>query len=84
MLQLRDQQLKVLAAKKVDSISIDSEDQPFVLDDSLLQDFRHPPYYGDMLNGDVYSASKASLLPELQRVGIPTRSLAESWGYFHP
>jgi len=83
-LELKDQQLKVLAAKEATSLTTSSSDQPFVLDESLLEAFRHPAYYGDMLNGDVYPASQISILPEFQRVGIPTVDIARAWGYFHP
>ena len=83
-LKLRDQQLKAVAAKQVDSVSVDAENQPFVLDDSLLGGFRNPPYYGDMLNGDVYPATQVSMLPESQRVGTPNLDIAKVWGYFHP
>lgn len=84
VLKLRDQQLK---NKPKDLASVPSaapEDQPFVLDESLLGDFRKPLYYGDMLNGDVYPASRVSILPESQRVGIPDLGIAKAWGYFHP
>ncbi len=84
VLKLRDQQLKNAAAAQANRVSVDSEDQPFALDDSLLADFRNPPFCGDMLNGDVYPAAQAFLLPTSQRVGIPTLELAKSWGYFHP
>jgi predicted esterase len=86
VLKLRDQQLKAVAAKQSDSVSPDSnaDAQPFVLNDSLLGNFRQPPYYGDMLNGDVYPAIKESVLPESQRVDIPDLDIAKTWGYFHP
>jgi hypothetical protein len=83
-LKLRDQQLKAVIAKQADSVAVDAENQPFVLDDSLLGGFRNPPYYGDMLNGDVYPATQVSMLPESQRVGTPNLDIAKVWGYFHP
>jgi hypothetical protein len=87
-LKLRDQQLKAMAADRATDLaatpSAVSEDKPLLLDDSLLSDFRKPSYYGDLLNGDVYSASLVALLPESQRVGIPDADIAKIWGYFHP
>ena len=84
VLQLRDQQVKLAAAKQADRASDETDNQPFVLDDSLLGDFRKPPFYGDMLNGDVYPATQGSILPNSQKVGIPSLDIAKSWGYFHP
>ena len=84
VLQLKNQQLKDLAANQADGVVPDADPHPFVLDDSLLEKFHHPPYYGDMLNGDVYTASQMSLLPPSQRVGIPDEEIAKVWGYFHP
>ena len=83
-LKLRNQQIKAVAAKQADSVSVDAENKPFVLDDSLLGGFRNPPYYGDVLNGDVYPATQVSMLPESQRVGTPNLDIAKVWGYFHP
>jgi predicted esterase len=83
-LQLKDQQLQATAAKEAATVASTSPDQPFVLDESLLQDFRHPPYYGDFLNGDAYPTSQASVLSESQRIGIPTVDIAKAWGYFNP
>ncbi len=83
-LKLRDQQLKILAAKDSNGYAMNKDDQPFTLDDSLFSDFRQPLYYGDMLNGDVYPAKAVSNLPGSQRVGIPDVDIAKTWGYFHP
>jgi hypothetical protein len=83
-LKLKDQQLKAVAAKQADGVAVVAENQPFVLGDSLLGGFRNPPYYGDMLNGDVYPATQVSILPESQRVGTPNLDIAKVWGYFHP
>jgi len=79
VLKLKSQQ----AIANEQNISLDDEDQPFVLDDSLLTAFRNPPYFGDMLNGDVYPAAQ-TILPYSQRVGIPNTDIAKAWGYFHP
>ena len=83
-LKLRDQQVKNSATELSATPSGFPVDRPLVLDDSLLGDFHKPFYYGDLLNGDVYPASLVSLLPESQRVGIPTVDIAKIWGYFHP
>ena len=83
-LKLKDRQIKRGAAELSSAPSVLPEDQPLVLNDSLLRNFRKPSYYGDMLNGDVYPASQVSLLPESQRVGLPTTDIAQAWGYFHP
>ncbi len=84
-LKLKSQQLEADLAKMSSIRSAVPESAlPMILDESLFGDFRHPPYVGDMLNGDVYPKAKEELLPESQRVGIPTTEIAKSWGYFHP
>jgi len=81
VLKLKSQQLQGNANSL--AATFDDDEQPFVLDDSLLTAFRKPPYFGDMLNGDVYPAVE-DVLPESQRVGLPNKEIAQSWGYFHP
>jgi predicted esterase len=83
VIQLRDQERKIQADQQMGLTADDSNNPPFVLNDSLLTAFRKPPFYGDMLNGDVYPAAQAALLPASGRVGIPTLDIAKSWGYFH-
>jgi len=83
VLKLRDEENK-LTAGRLDAPSSFADASPFVLDDSLMADFQKPHFYGDMLNGDVYSAAHADLVPDSQRVGIPDLGIAKLWGYFHP
>ena len=82
-LKLKDQQLQKPADIASESSTF-SEPPPFVLDDSMLENFRRPPYYGDILNGEVYPASQGPILSEAQRSGIPDEEIAKVWGYFNP
>lgn len=39
-----------------------------------------PPYVADYVNQEVYPLDKINMIPEKQRVSIPTRELAEAYG----
>jgi hypothetical protein len=83
-LKLKDTQIKLAASQQASGVTTDTGDQPFVLDESLLSGFRQPPFYGDMINGDVYPTALSDLVPASQRVGLPNLDIAKDWGYFHP
>jgi hypothetical protein len=45
-----------------------------------FSDFQNPLFIGDLINQDVYPIKKAKLIPESQRVYLPTAELANAWG----
>jgi len=44
-----------------------------------LASFHAPPFYGDFLNQDCYSADQSDMIPEALRVPLPTKELADLW-----
>lgn len=50
---------------------------------SMLKPFFEAPYVGDLLNQDVYPAAKAGEIRAVLKVPIPTREMAEAWGFFN-
>ncbi len=41
--------------------------------------FRKPPFYGDMVNQEMFTAAEVDLIPSGYRVPLPTKEVAEIW-----
>ena len=44
------------------------------------ESFRNPPFYGDIVNQEVYPADQVKMIPEGFRTPLPTKELADYWG----
>jgi len=43
--------------------------------------FQHPPYYGDIVNQEMYPADQMDMIPQGFRVPLPTKELADAWNH---
>lgn len=43
------------------------------------ESFRNPPFYGDVVNQELFPAKELEMIPEGFRTGIPTARLADFW-----
>ena len=41
--------------------------------------FKHPPYYGDIVNQELYPADQVEMIPTGFRTPLPTKELADYW-----
>jgi hypothetical protein len=41
--------------------------------------FKHPPYYGDIVNQEVYPSDQVEMIPAGFRTPLPTKELADYW-----
>ena len=45
-----------------------------------MADFLKPPFIGDFVNNAAFPSSEAEMVPETQKVCLPTKEIAETWG----
>jgi hypothetical protein len=45
--------------------------------------FRNPPFYGDIVNQEMYSSDQVAMIPEGFRIPLPTKEIAEVWARSH-
>jgi predicted esterase len=79
--KLKERQAR-LATLQEDAFARQQMEDLSVFRRSDLEEFVHPPFYGDFFNGDTVPAEKADNLPAANRIGLPDRGIASSWGYF--
>jgi len=41
--------------------------------------FQHPPYYGDMINQEIFPADQVGMIPKSFRIALPTKEIAAIW-----
>lgn len=46
--------------------------------------FRNPPFYGDIVNQEVYPADQVEMIPVGFRTPLPTKEIADLWGKTKP
>jgi hypothetical protein len=42
--------------------------------------FQHPPYYGDMVNQEIFPSDQVEMIPKGFRVPLPSKGIADVWG----
>lgn len=72
---LRDQYDAELEQKKPGTASASSKKSA----EPWIECFRNPPYYGDMINQEIFPAKQVENIPPGFRVALPTKELAKLW-----
>lgn len=48
-----------------------------------LDSFRSPPYYGDIVNQEMFSSDEVAMIPEGYRIPLPNKEIADIWARSH-
>jgi len=66
-------ELEVVQSKIIVQTKNEGPPQPW------LESFRNPPYYGDMVNQEVFPAAEVGMIPAGFRIPLPTKEIADIW-----
>ncbi len=69
------EELERKRANAIDSVRLSPTEQSGI----LLESFKNPPLYGDIVNQEVFPADQVDMIPEGFRIAIPTKELGAIW-----
>jgi len=72
--ELRDEYDKKMSSA-IDYAQISKSEKPM----PWPEIFKNPPFYGDIVNQEMYPAEQVDMIPESYRIPIPTKEIADIW-----